>query len=1175
MATADQNQNQHQARSFGISSFAIRNKTSVFVLTFIILFMGITAYRSMPKESFPEITQPTIYIGTMYRGNSPVDIENLITRPIEKEIKGISGIDNISSTSVQDYSTIIVEFNLDEDVKDALQEVKDAVDKAKQELPSDLDEEPDVFELDFSEIPIMFVNLYGDMELEPLRKYAEYLEDEIEEVDEISSVDLRGVRDREVYINCDPNKMAVREVSFNDIAGTVGSENLNMFAGDLLVDGYRRNMRMEGEIKDPKKLESLVIKHDNGGPVYLSDVATVTFDYEEPESFARLNGDPVVILEVKKKSGGNLLDAAAEINAIIDSARANVLPKELNVIITNDQSGQTQDMVDSLENNIISGVILVVLVLLFFLGLRNSIFVGIAIPLSMLMGIAVLNATGNTLNMMVLFSLILALGMLVDNGIVVVENVYRHMSMGKDGDTAASNGVGEVAWPIIASTATTLAAFLPLLFWNDLMGEFFKFLPITLMIVLSCSLFVALVVNPVLTAVYMKVDKPGARKKSATAFWVVFAIGVVLGGLFHAAGATLWGNVFSLVAIVSALNRFILIPASRRFQDMFLPRLERFYHGVISFALKGLNPVFFFLGTFLLLIGSCGYFGASQPEMLLFPENYPLYVNVFIEKPIGTDIEETNEFTKKVEERITKMLLETKVDTVAYMDIVEAITTQVGQGTADPQSGEPATSSSPNKARINVSFIEFDQRQGLSTSQIMADMAAVCSDIPGARITLDKDANGPPVGYPISIEVGGGDVDIQELLDVSDELRRYLASANIKGVEELKLDIQTGKPQLLVDVDRDAAQRYGASSAQVMDALQVGLFGRPIGKYKEGEDDYDIVMRFPDESRYDLNSLMNQRLTFMDQGAGLVQFPISAVADIRYSSTYGSIKRQDLDRVVTIYSNVTEGYNPVEVVANVTSRLEEYKMPAGYAYDITGEQQEQQESMSFLVTALLIAVFLIILIIVSQFNSVFVPVIIMMTVVFSTIGVLIGITVTEMPFIILMMMIGIISLAGIVVNNAIVLVDYINLLRDEKRAELGLGPKDRLGYDDMIDVIVRAGEVRLRPVLLTAITTVLGLIPLAIGVNIDFYGALAEFKPGFYLGGDSVVFWAPMAWTVIFGLTFATFLTLVIVPVMFFLINRLRARTSRLFGGEGRETGRDNVSQGAAPAGFAPASKEL
>lgn len=1175
MATADQNQNQHQARSFGISSFAIRNKTSVFVLTFIVLFMGITAYRSMPKESFPEITQPTIYIGTMYRGNSPVDIENLITRPIEKEIKGISGIDNISSTSVQDYSTIIVEFNLDEDVKDALQEVKDAVDKAKQELPSDLDEEPDVFELDFSEIPIMFVNLYGDMEPEPLRKYAEYLEDEIEEVDEISSVDLRGVRDREVYINCDPSKMAVREVSFNDIAGTVGSENLNMFAGDLLVDGYRRNMRMEGEIKDPKKLESLVIKHDNGGPVYLSDVATVTFDYEEPKSFARLNGDPVVILEVKKKSGGNLLDAAAEINAIIDSAKANVLPKELNVIITNDQSGQTQDMVDSLENNIISGVILVVLVLLFFLGLRNSIFVGIAIPLSMLMGIAVLNATGNTLNMMVLFSLILALGMLVDNGIVVVENVYRHMSMGKDGDTAASNGVGEVAWPIIASTATTLAAFLPLLFWNDLMGEFFKFLPITLMIVLSCSLFVALVVNPVLTAVYMKVDKPGARKKSTTAFWIVFAVGIVLGGLFHATGATLWGNVFSLVAIVSALNRFVLIPASRRFQDMFLPRLERFYHGVISFALKGLNPVFFFLGTFLLLIGSCGYFGASQPEMLLFPENYPLYVNVFIEKPIGTDIEETNEFTKKVEERITKMLLETKVDTVAYMDIVEAITTQVGQGTADPQSSEPATSSSPNKARINVSFIKFDQRQGLSTSQIMADMAAVCADIPGARITLDKDANGPPVGYPISIEVGGGDVDIQELLDVSDELRRYLVSANIKGVEELKLDIQTGKPQLLVDVDRDAAQRYGASSAQVMDALQVGLFGRPIGKYKEGEDDYDIVMRFPDESRYDLNALMNQRLTFMDQGAGLVQFPISAVADIRYSSTYGSIKRQDLDRVVTIYSNVTEGYNPVEVVANVTSRLEEYKMPSGYAYDITGEQQEQQESMSFLVTALLIAVFLIILIIVSQFNSVFVPIIIMMTVVFSTIGVLIGITVTKMPFIILMMMIGIISLAGIVVNNAIVLVDYINLLRDEKREELGLGPKDRLGYDDMIDVIVRAGEVRLRPVLLTAITTVLGLLPLAIGVNIDFYGALSEFKPGFYLGGDSVVFWAPMAWTVIFGLTFATFLTLVIVPVMFFLINRLKARTSRFFGGEGRETGRDATSQGAAPAGFSPASKDI
>jgi multidrug efflux pump len=1159
-----------KVREFALSTLSVDNRTSVFVLAFLILFMGITAYQSMPKESFPEITQPTIYVGLMYPGNSPVDMENLVTRPIEKEINTISGIDNISSTSVEGYSTIVVEFNLDEDVSQALQEVKDAVDRAKQELPSDLDEDPNIFELDFSEMPIMFVNLYGDMDFEVLREYAEYLEDEIEKVDAISGVDLRGVLEREVSINVDPHAMAARGVSFYDLQQAVAQENVTMFAGNLLTDGFRRNIRLEGEFDDPQRIEQIIVSHERGKPVYVGDFADVRFGYIEPTSYARLNGDPVIILEVKKQSGGNLIDAAREINAIIDRAREEVLPPQLNIVVTNDQSTQTEQMVENLENNIISGVILVVLVLLFFLGLRNAAFVGIAIPLSMLMGIAILHFSGVTLNMMVLFSLILALGMLVDNGIVVVENIYRHMEMGKNRVRAAKEGVGEVAWPIIASTATTLAAFLPLVFWNSLMGEFMKYLPITLIIVLGSSLFVALVINPVLTAVFMKIDEPGSRRRSARFFYVSSLVLVLLAlvGYFGLKNNTL-GSFLLATVLLSALNRWVLIPLSRRFQDVFLPRLERAYHKVISFALAGPRPFLMLGGTVVLLVVSLGIFGASQPNVALFPDNFPTYVNVFIELPLGTDIAETNAYTARVEDKITRLLDEGEDNGVPYIDVVEAITTQVGEGTADPNEGPAGGSTSPHKARINISFIPFDEREGASTQRIMSDIQDLVAEVPGGRITVAKDPAGPPVGYPINVEVSGPDVD--RLIYEAGKLRSAMVAANIPGIEELKLDLETGKPQIEVNLDRHAARRYGTSSQAVLGDLNAALFGREISKYKEGEDDFPIVMRFDTAYRYDLNALMNLRVTFKDQTSGTTkQIPVSALATLDYSSTYGSVKRQDLQRVITVFSNVKQGYNATAIVEEMKQALDGYEMPPGYTFKFTGEQEEQEESAAFLSTALLVAVGLILLIIVSQFNSVVVPVIIMMTVLFSTIGVFLGITVFRMDFIILMMMIGIISLAGIVVNNAIVLVDYINLLRHERREELELLAHESLPRQDLIEVIVRAGETRLRPVLLTAITTVLGLIPLALGININFFTLLSDFDPEFYIGGDSVVFWGPMAWTVIFGLTFATFLTLVIVPVMYYLFDRGQKAVYRILA----TSPLDDPAAGGAPSRPVPADNE-
>ena len=651
-------------REFALSSFAIENKTSVFVLTAMIFIMGIMIYGNMARESFPEIIQPEIYIGTIYPGNSPVDIENLITRPIEKELKSITGVDEITSTSIQDYSTILVSFSFDVPVTEALQDVKDAVDKAKAELPSDLDTEPDIFELDFSDIPIMNVNLYGDQSTEELRDYAEYLQDKIENLSEVKEAEIRGLIEQEVNILVDVQKMESALITFNDIESAFFQENISMSGGDLLTDGIRRNLRIVGEFSSVDEMKEIIVKRDKGDIVHLKDIAEVEFGYEDRGSFARLDGIPVVTLDVKKQAGENIISASKKVNEIIEEAKLSKFPEDLNVIITGDQSITTKSMVKDLENNIISGIILVVLVLLFFLGLRNALFVGIAIPLSMLMGILWLGTSGVTLNMMVLFSLILALGMLVDNGIVVVENIYRIRSEGMPLKQAAKEGVGEVAWPIIASTATTLAAFLPLLFWNDIMGEFMKFLPITLILVLSSSLFVGLVINPVLTSVFMKIEETSSKVIGKTfiisvvLFFLLAVTFYMLAYLELAPNSTMksLGSACTLIFLMILINKFALGPASRWFRGWFMPRIERIYHKVLLKAVTGWRPILIFILSIVLMIGSMAFYFGNDPKFVNMPDQEPVYINVFVELPLGTDIEQTNIFSQKIEKIVAEVI---------------------------------------------------------------------------------------------------------------------------------------------------------------------------------------------------------------------------------------------------------------------------------------------------------------------------------------------------------------------------------------------------------------------------------------------------------------------------------------------------------------------------------------
>tara|TARA_R110002096_G_scaffold395317_3_gene590762 strand:- start:35 stop:3442 length:3408 start_codon:yes stop_codon:yes gene_type:complete len=1132
---SEENKKKGVIREFGVSSLSVDNRTSVVILTLIITFLGMFAYRTMPKESFPEIVIPTVYVGTAYPGNSPVDMENLISRPIEKELKSINNLKDVSSTSIQDFSSIVVEFNPNVEISKAIQDVKDAVDKAKSELPNDLDRDPDVLEVNTSEFPIMNVNISGNYTEQELKTYGEYLEDEIEKLTEISSADLSGTIEREIRINADLYKMEALGVTFSDISSAVSDENVTISGGNILSGDYRRTLRIDGEFAKPIEIEDVIVKTENNNIVYLRDVAEVEDTYKERESFARSKKLPVVTINVIKRSGENLLDASDKIKALIDEVKINKFPEDLEVTITNDQSKATRSQVDNLENSIISGVILVVLVLMFFLGFRNALFVGIAIPLSMFISFLVLNSLGVTLNLMVLFSLILALGMLVDNGIVVVENIYRLMQEGKSAVRAAKEGVGEVAWPIITSTATTLAAFLPLAFWDDIIGEFMKYLPITLIIVLSSSLFVALVINPVLTALFMKVQDVD-KKKPVQKPMIVAAVLTTLAIISYFLTWIALGNLLFLTALLVIFNVFFLRRAIRWFQNVFLVRLEDLYEKTLLFALRGKKPYLFFGGTLILLVLSLALLFVSAPKILFFPDNQPALISIYIEKPIGTDITSTNEFVEEFEDDLFALLK-------PYDQIIESVITQIGEGTGDPMEG-PSQASTPHKAKVTIGFEEYQFREGINTNEIMEKIRELAEGYPGVLMTVGKQQNGPPVGKPVNIEVTGE--DFEQLITYVNSMREHINESGIQGIEELKTDLELGNPELIINIDREKARRFGLSTATIANELRTALFGLEVSKFKEGEDDYPIQLRLADKFRYDINALLNKKISFRDKFGNQKEIPISSVASLEYSSTYGSVKRKDLERVITIFSNVNDGYNATEINNEIKRLLQDFDIPEGINVSFTGEQEEQAKSAEFLTRALLISVSLIFLIIVAQFNSITTPFIIMASVILSTIGVFLGLVIFNMDFVIIMTGIGIISLAGVVVNNAIVLIDYTDLVRSRKREELNIGEEESLSKEDLLDSIIKGGKTRLRPVLLTAVTTVLGLIPLAIGMNIDFYGLLSSFDPKFYIGGDNADFWGPMAWTVIFGLTFATFLTLIVVPVMYLLADKLNTAVRKI-----------------------------
>jgi multidrug efflux pump len=1136
-------------KEFKLSSWAIDNPSVVYVMIGIFFFLGLSAYFDMPREDFPEIKETKIYISTPYPGNTAEDIERLITDPLEDKLKNISNVVEITSTSQEDYAIITVEFDEDISVESAKQKVKDEVDseKASEDWPTfnGAKVEPNVFDLNISEeIAIMNINLTGDYPVEKLKAYGEYLEDLIEDLPQIKKVDIRGAQEKEVEIAVDVYKMMASKVSFNDILQAIGNGNMTLSAGNLVNSGQRRTIRIIGEIETPEALENFIIKSENGA-VYLRDVANIAFKDKEKTTYARKEGQSVVMLEVKKRAGKNMIQAADEIKMIVAQAQDNYLPKDLEVVITNDSSSRTLNQVDDLVNNIIFGILLVVTVLMFFLGFRNALFVGFAIPMSMFMSFVVLSLLGYTLNTMILFGLIMGLGMLVDNGIVVVENVYRLMSEGVPRVQAAKQGISEIAFPIIISTATTVAAFVPLGLWPGIFGQFMIYFPITLSVVLGSSLFVAIFMNSMLVSKFMEVgDKELSRKQ-------LIRISLILGGfglfilLFGGAMRGL-GTLMILTAALFWAYKYGIKRWSNKFQAGSLVRFENWYERQLKRALTGKNVYWYFGSTVLLLISAFIFFGmsvgAGRTNIEFFPSNTPNQIIIYIEYPQGTDIEKTNTITKDIEKRVAEVLNAPEQLDNGYNFLVEASVSQVGEGAGNPQTDGGSSAEMPHRGKITASMREFKYRRGIDTEVLRKKVQETLKGIyPGVAISVEKDENSPSAGYPINIELEGSDYDA--LILSAEKMRNYINTKNIPGIAELKIDVNKGKPAMIVRVDREKAGTLGVAVGQVGMQLRRSLFGEKAGVYKEDGEDYDINVRFKEDLRYNKSALFNQNIIFRDQATGRIkEIPVSAVTTQKNTAAFSAIKHRDSKRVVTIYSGLEPGFTDAQAIVNeIQAQMQNYHaIPEDIRIDYTGQIEEQNKQMAFLMGAFFSGLGLIMLLLIFQFGGISKPLIIMIAIFLSFIGVFYGLILTGWSFVIMMTMVGIISLAGIVVNNGVVLLDYTQLLIDRFKVQHGIEDNQLLSQPDVKAVIIKAGKARLRPVVLTAITTVLGLIPLAIGLNIDFFSLFTSLDPKIYIGGDNVIFWGPLAWTVIFGLIVATFLTLIIVPVLFFISYRIK-----------------------------------
>ncbi len=1029
-----------------LNQVALKRQVTVLTLMAFILIAGVYCYVTLPRENFPDITIPYVFVTTTYEGVAPEDMEKLISIPIERKLKGISDVEEIRSTSAEGISTVAVKFLPSVDIDDALQKVRDKVDQARKDLPRDLPDDPVLQEVNFSDLPIIRVVLSGPFSLRRLQKFAEDMEDQFESVPGVLDARLSGGLEREIHVELDLDRVGAYRVPFSSLINAVTKSNVNMPGGSMDIGQGKYLIRVPEDFQDPAEIFSIVAFVRDGKPVYLRDVAFIRDSYKDPLTRSRFNGVKSVTLAIQKRSGENIVEVTDQVKAIVKEMKP-LLPPTLKIDLTSDMSNDVRLMVADLENNILSGLILVVAVILLFIGGRSAIFVALAIPYSMFITFILLAAFDVTLNMVVLFSLILALGMLVDNGIVIVENIYRHIQQGMSRNEAALTGANQVAWPVITSTMTTLGAFMPMLFWPGIMGEFMGYLPETLIMALTASLFVALVINPVLSARY-QTAKPLKTKKN---------------------------------------------PSKE-------PLVKRIYLALLNWSLN--HRLIVVLTSFLLLVGSIVLYGAFGKGSEFMPESEPRRAYVNVKAPEGTNLDASDKLVRLVENIVSK-----------YEDIRYVIS-NIGAEGGDPFS-QGGTGTHIN--RVALDFKDFHDRKTLSSTVVREVREEALNTVKGAEVQVEKEKEGPPTGAPVNLEISGKDIHV--LGDLAAKIRKEIK--NIPGLVDLKDNFVKGKPEIRVRVDKEKAALMGLDTYAIAYTVKTAINGAKVGVYREGKDEYDIIARLPDKDRHSLESL--KRITV--SGPKGEPIPLTSLAKITLSSGLGAIMRLDQKRVVTISGDVS-GRLANDVIQDIETYLgTRIDWPRGYSYRFSGEQEEQAKSAAFLSKAFVAALFIIFLILVTQFNSFMTPFIILTSVLLSLIGVFLGLLITDTAFGVIMTGIGVISLAGVVVNNAIVLIDYYNQLK-----ERGMAAREAL---------IKAGLVRFRPVMLTAITTILGLLPMATGISFDFRNVAWD------IGNESSQWWGPMAVAVIFGLAVATLLTLVVVPVLCSLLNSLQER----FGG--------------------------
>jgi multidrug efflux pump subunit AcrB len=1115
---------ENKIKEFFATSWAIDNRTSIYVLAIIISVLGLMNYYFIPKEQFPQIEIPYIVVSTPYPGTSPSDIENLVTRPIEKQLKSIADVKKITSNSVPDFSSIVVEFDPNLSIETAKQRVRDAVDKAKTELPTDLPTQPQIMDIDLSAMPVMFINISGNYELDKLKRYAEIAQDKIEGLKEITRVDIVGALDREIQINADIFKMQAARVTFNDIERAVAAENLTISGGTLTNNGVRNTVRIKGQFADVETLKNIVVHSSSGAYIKLSDLAKVEDHFKEQESFARLNGKNVITLNVIKKSGSNLLDASDQIKVIVDDLKSDVYPKDMEVIITGDQSRFTRNTLEELNNTIIIGFILVTIVLMFFMGFTNAFFVGLSVPLSIFVAYLIIPGLGYTMNMIVMFAFIFALGIVVDDAIVVIENTHRLHRYNPDIKVAAKRAAGEVFLPILSGTLTTLAPFFPLAFWPGIVGQFMHYLPVTLIITLFASLFVAYVFNPVFAVSFMKheYDQDFQKDRGWKRLKTIMIIMLAFAALFYATKVYGLANFLVFGVLMILFFHFILKKAIKTFQDKTWPWLMAVYERQLKMILKGSRPLWILAGMIVLFFATIVITGIAKPTVLFFPNNDPNNIFVYIKMPGGTHQLVTDSITRIAEQRVYKAIGKNNPD-------IESIISNVTIG-AEEQ-GFASTGTPFNKGKVSINFVEHKLRStGISTTEYLEIIRKEVANIPGAEITVDKNKSGPPTGKPINIEITSENLEI--LVADANAFRNYLDSLSIPGVEELKLDFEMNSPEIIVQINRDRAQRLGISTGQIGTEIRTALYGKEISKLKQEEDEYPIVLRYDKATRDNIDALVNLMITYRDMNSGMLRsIPLSTVTTIDYTSSYAGIKRLDQKRVITIYSNVLSGHSANDIVPIIKREAKNFSMHEGTALKLTGEQDNQAETIAFLLKAMIIAIGAIFFILITQFSSVSKSLIILSEVIFSIIGVLLGVIIFEMDLVIMMTGLGVVALGGIVVRNGILIVEFIDVKKKE-----GM-PTRR--------AIIEGGRTRITPVILTATATMLGLVPLAVGMNINFTTMFTELNPHIYFGGDNVAFWGPLAWSIIFGLSFATFLTLMFVPALYELDYTIRLKIAR------------------------------